>query len=296
MAEDLRCFLEDRPIHARRVSWAKRLGRWCRRNKSLAALAGTTLFLLVLVAAVASIGYLRTKRALQGVARERARAKASAGLATRPSTGCSSGFRRPGCEASRGSRRTAAGGEAAGLPSPPTLSREAAALLEEMLPFYDRLAQQTGNDNKLKAGTAEANRRVGAIRQRLGQSDEAAKAYRRAIALYQEFQAGCTTANPAVELEVAQIQNELGRLYTSRRRLTKAQGSSCGGFGFAGRRRGVWQRFSGFAFRVRPNLLPALTLGSVPSQPVTRGRRSVRGRGPASNARACSKPWSSSYP
>ena len=81
MADDLRCFLEDRPIRARRVGPVERLGRWCRRNKSLASLTGTTLFLLVLVAAVAFIGYVRTKNALHGEALERAKAEANAGLA-----------------------------------------------------------------------------------------------------------------------------------------------------------------------------------------------------------------------
>jgi eukaryotic-like serine/threonine-protein kinase len=38
MADDLRSFLEDRPIRARRVGPVQRLGRWCRRNKSLASL------------------------------------------------------------------------------------------------------------------------------------------------------------------------------------------------------------------------------------------------------------------
>ena len=36
LAEDLRRFVEDRPIRARRVSPAERLARWCRRNKLLA--------------------------------------------------------------------------------------------------------------------------------------------------------------------------------------------------------------------------------------------------------------------
>jgi hypothetical protein len=46
MAGDLRCFLDDRPIRTRRVSPAERLGRWCRRNKVLAGLTGTTVLLL----------------------------------------------------------------------------------------------------------------------------------------------------------------------------------------------------------------------------------------------------------
>ena len=81
MADDLRCFLEDRPIRARRVSAVEHLSRWCRRNKAMASLAGTILLLLVLVAVVASIGYVRTKTALRGEALERAKAEANASLA-----------------------------------------------------------------------------------------------------------------------------------------------------------------------------------------------------------------------
>ena len=38
MADDLRRFVEDRPIRARRVSVAERLARWCRRNPVITAL------------------------------------------------------------------------------------------------------------------------------------------------------------------------------------------------------------------------------------------------------------------
>jgi eukaryotic-like serine/threonine-protein kinase len=40
LAEDLRRYVEDRPIRARRVSPAERFGRWCRRNKLLATSVG----------------------------------------------------------------------------------------------------------------------------------------------------------------------------------------------------------------------------------------------------------------
>ena len=218
MADDLRCFLEDRPIQARRVGPVERFGRWCRRNKALASLAGTTLLLLVLVAAIASIGYVRTKKALQGEALERARAEANANLAMEALDRM---FERFSPSRIRILPQPSVDGTAA-VPSSPILSKEAAALLEEMLPFYDRLAQQTGNDDKLRAGTAEANRRVGAIRQRLGQLDEAVKAYRRAIAILEELRSR-SSANPALKVEAAQIRNELGRLFTSQRQVTEAQ-------------------------------------------------------------------------
>jgi eukaryotic-like serine/threonine-protein kinase len=57
-AEDLRRFVEDRPIRARRVSPAERLARWCRRNKALAASISVAAIALLAVAAV-SLLYAR---------------------------------------------------------------------------------------------------------------------------------------------------------------------------------------------------------------------------------------------
>jgi serine/threonine protein kinase len=224
MADDLRSFLEDRPLRARRAGPAERLGRWCRRNKALAGLAGTSLLLLVLVAVVASVGDLRTKKALEGEALERAKAEANANLAIEA---LDRTFERlyptrmvvrpqPAIEGLRG--------EIIDVPNAPFVSKEIAALLEEMLPFYDRLAQPTGNGDDLRLRTAEANRRVGAIRQRLGQPEEAVKAYHRAIALFLELRSR-SPINSNLSLKVAQIQNELGRLFTSQRQTAEASQS-----------------------------------------------------------------------
>jgi WD40 repeat protein len=62
LADDLRRFLEDKPIQARRVSAPEALWRWCRRNRALAALTATVAGLLVAVAVgatVAAVYYLR---------------------------------------------------------------------------------------------------------------------------------------------------------------------------------------------------------------------------------------------
>jgi serine/threonine protein kinase/WD40 repeat protein len=50
LAEDLRRFLESRPIKARRSSAAERLGRWCRRNPTVASLAAAVALLLLVIA------------------------------------------------------------------------------------------------------------------------------------------------------------------------------------------------------------------------------------------------------
>ena len=59
MADDLRLFLLDRPIQARRESWLEMSVRWCRKNPAVASLAALALFLF----ATLSIG-LTFNRAL----------------------------------------------------------------------------------------------------------------------------------------------------------------------------------------------------------------------------------------
>ncbi len=49
LAEDLRRFLADRPIHARRTPLLERGWRWCRRNPTVAWLTGSVAALLVLI-------------------------------------------------------------------------------------------------------------------------------------------------------------------------------------------------------------------------------------------------------
>jgi serine/threonine protein kinase/WD40 repeat protein len=65
LAEDLRRFLADRPIHARRSSASERLWRWCRRNPVVASLLSVVAVLLVTVAAVSSILAARLNGALR---------------------------------------------------------------------------------------------------------------------------------------------------------------------------------------------------------------------------------------
>ena len=62
LAEDLRCFLEDRPIAARRVSSTERLTRWARRNPGLATLGTALAGMLALVVVVIVVADLRLRR------------------------------------------------------------------------------------------------------------------------------------------------------------------------------------------------------------------------------------------
>jgi serine/threonine protein kinase/WD40 repeat protein len=55
LAEDLRLFLADRPVLARRASLPERCWRWCRRNRAVAALAGSVALLLCVIAVVSTV-------------------------------------------------------------------------------------------------------------------------------------------------------------------------------------------------------------------------------------------------
>jgi tetratricopeptide (TPR) repeat protein len=92
------------------------------------------------------------------------------------------------------------------------LSKEAAALLEHMLAFYDRLAVQGGDDVLLRKKVAEANRRIGDIRQRLGHYEQSKAAYLRAIDLYKQI-GDASVNNTEPRMETAKAQNELGTAY-----------------------------------------------------------------------------------
>jgi tRNA A-37 threonylcarbamoyl transferase component Bud32/tetratricopeptide (TPR) repeat protein len=64
LAGDLRCFVEDRPIRARRATVFERMIRWSRRNRAMAGLAATAASALVFAAIVGWVGYASTRQAL----------------------------------------------------------------------------------------------------------------------------------------------------------------------------------------------------------------------------------------
>ncbi len=74
LAEDLRRFLEDRPIRARRASATERLVRWGRRNPALAGLGASVFFLLLTIAVGASLLAYRLDQRRQDVQFEARRA------------------------------------------------------------------------------------------------------------------------------------------------------------------------------------------------------------------------------
>ncbi len=217
LAGDLQRFLEDRPILARRASPLERLWRWSRRNKAVAALTASTFVLLILFAAVTTAGYVST-------ARERQRAEATSMLALDALDNIFRQFAPERTAPASGALIVGESGEEVAVPAQPVLSKETAALLEHMLAFYDRLAEQGGDDARLRRKVAEANRRVGDIRQRLGHFDESKAAYLRAIEWYTRL-AEASPDDGDLRTEIARVHNELGNLHLATNDFQAAQAS-----------------------------------------------------------------------
>jgi serine/threonine protein kinase len=213
LADDLRRFLEDRPIQARRASPPERAWRWARRNRMAAALMLTAASALVLAAVVGWIGYASTAQALR-------RSQANVNLSLEifeslfnrlgaeanflpPPPGRSArrrlpmpGDRTPAARGLAGVRRRpdhGHGPDGDGTPTPdgarPSKAVAASAasndpeLIGDVLDFYDRFARQNAANPKLQVEAASAYRRVGAIHESLGQRAEARRAYDRAVAM-----------------------------------------------------------------------------------------------------------------
>ena len=196
LADDLGRFLDDRPVRARRATLAEQFGRWCRRNKALAALAATALGSLVFAAVVGWVGYATTRRALEGESRRRReadaatqRAESNVALSLEALEEIFNNLTlRPLGPAFGSPDRDRPPGEP---PPPPGFSSRRAvdnsqtALLQSILGFYDRFAALNETNATLKREAAKAHRRIGELRQRLGQFDAADAAFGRSAALFE---------------------------------------------------------------------------------------------------------------
>lgn len=216
LANDLERFINDLPVRARRISSIERLWRWCRRNPLVAGLGAAVLVLLFVVAVVSGMGYMETKaanfqvtKALEGEKAQREKAQATSELALEVldkiytqlaplQKVVGSGYGYQGSE-----------GDWVYLPTQPALSKQNAVMLENLLVFYDRFAEQLGEDPALIRKSAQANQRVGAIRLLLGQYDASRIAYQRALGRYDGIR-GAFENEPNFVVEIASVYNELG--------------------------------------------------------------------------------------
>ncbi len=220
LGDDLRAFLEDRPIAARRQATAARLLFWCRRNRALAG-AGAVAALAVLVAAIVGwSAYWTTADALQQV-------KTSAALVRQESERNLANLDDTlqvfedvfdtlvGPDPLHALVEDDADGTAdVALRAP--LGDDSLALLGRMLAFYEKFAERNQGSLNLAEQTARAYARVGAIQARLGDLDAAVLDYDQAIARFRDLRDHDRTR------DLAGLQQELGQVQLRRRQPAAA--------------------------------------------------------------------------
>jgi tetratricopeptide (TPR) repeat protein len=225
LAEDLRRFLSDRPILARRTGPAALAYRWCRRNPALAAACATAALLMAAVTAVSAGAYFQTAAANRETQQALAAEKAQRAHAERTSTLALDALNRTFdrfAPARLVVTPPAAGAEGVEVPPQPALPPVAAALLEDLLRTYEQIAGAAAEFPSLHGQAAEANHRIGDIRQRLGRFKPAVAAYRTAVGLYDKLLAA-GEPETAVRVKRARAYNDLGRVLRSLQQYDEAR-------------------------------------------------------------------------
>lgn len=186
LADDLRRFLADKPILARRPSITERIARWARRHRQGVTAAVGVLILAVIGLTLCTVLIARQHREAQ--TRRRQARHAVDQMFTKVAQSWLS--RQPHLE---------------------PLQRE---FLLEALAFYEGFAQEDGNDAETLRATAKAFVRVGDIQQKLGESAAARTAYGEAIARLDRL----TARRP----EQAEAREELAVCHVQRGSLERA--------------------------------------------------------------------------
>jgi serine/threonine protein kinase/Flp pilus assembly protein TadD len=186
-ANDLRRFLEDKPILARRPTLFQRARKWGRRHKSLVRVATILMVLAVIGLGVSTTLIWRAERQAQA---ERRRAEQHFAQALETVD-----------------RMSQTLGVQAKVPG--NLEIERKAIAEEALTFYLRLLQEKPTAPDLRFKTAQAYVSVAALRGALGDASGCEDSNRRAIELLSGL-AGEFPADLTYRRLLATVQSKLG--------------------------------------------------------------------------------------
>jgi serine/threonine protein kinase/Tfp pilus assembly protein PilF len=204
LADDLRRFLEDRPVRARRPTLVQRATKWSRRHRTVVGAAALILLLAMVGLVVSNVLILREQTRAEA---QRQRAEAQ----------------RQRAEANYRKARDAVDQMLAEvghkwLANVPQMEPVRRKLLERALAFYEGFLEERGTDPALRQETGRAYRRVGDIRVLLGEHALAEGAYGAAL----EVLGGLVADRPAVpeyRHELAQSHNNLANLLQETGRL-----------------------------------------------------------------------------
>jgi serine/threonine protein kinase len=208
LADDLRRYLEDKAILAKRPTLGRQLARWSRRHKGVVLAA--SLVLLALLGGIAATTW-------QAVRATGAEDQAKTALVEARQAG----------QQTLEALRTLTDEVLERLLAQQTqLTEEDRAFLRKVLEHYEGFAATKGDSQEKRAVRAEGFFRVGLIRSRLGEQRDAQSAYEQALALYQQLTAAFPSV-PDYRLGLAKSHDELGTLLMGQGNFVEAKAEYC---------------------------------------------------------------------
>ena len=217
LAEDLRAWLDSRPIAARRVGPAERAWLWCRRRPAVAALSAAVALAVVGGAAATIAVQYAANRRLDAKNFELDRANAGLRIAIGQKDQANAALAQANIrvQARFDLAREAIRSLKQGVEEEETLKEGRLRPLRDKLlgsarRFYDRLGELLRGqpDAGSKAVLAESYAELGELIDRIGQKPEAREAYRKAVAIRRELETEGT--GPSARVELARALNALG--------------------------------------------------------------------------------------
>ena len=237
--DDLRRFLEDRPILAKRATRTELLMRWARRNPAIATLAAATLGLLLLIAGLLGIWNRQQQHSIRAIGKEFERAETNLAEKTialarveREQSRAEKNLNLALMAFDQITNNIASRGNAIAMSSDldedesggfadATLSQADVALLESLLAFFDQFSEENAKDLRIEA--AVGRQRVGDIQHKLGQLDKADQSYQKAMDAFTSLLKQ-KPDQAEVVLPIVAIHSERLTLYAKRGQLPKALG------------------------------------------------------------------------
>lgn len=228
MREDLRAFLDDRPIAARRISLLENMYRWSRRNPLQASLSFFSAAMLLTIAVVATLAliknnflYQQSQVLLTKAKTEKRVAAQQRGIAEKAIDvtvqSVDKLFRSIAFKNSNAPNKFSLDGfgDLEGVSA--TLKESDAEILEQMLQFYLEFAADNRYESNLQLKTLSglAHRRIANFHHLTGQFKDAIDAYGQATDIYNEvYLASVTDIDSAMNL--VRTLNEFGKAYELR--------------------------------------------------------------------------------
>lgn len=237
LRDDLRAFLEDRPIAARKPSTFEQAWRWGRRNPLPATLAMLSMLLLFAFSAAVTFGWMSTSAAYKKLEKEAGQTEAARKLAVKNEQAALENEKKIQIQFERAESNLALiirafddmfkqiispGDESTldidgfqelgGIET--AVSADDAEFLKQMMIYYEQIAEQNSDNENLVLESAKAFRRIANINYLVGETQAAISAYQNALEIYDPL----LSETPDSETALLKIVNTRAELAAAIRR------------------------------------------------------------------------------